>query len=153
VTEANFGMPPAPVPPTPPLLLAAQAGQIDAMKCLVAGGANRTFVAENGVNIALAAASGHSAAALEEALALAPNANVADAKGTTPLHLVIGGGMHDQLGAMLKVLAAHGAKPTLANARGTTPAQMAEGGLATVKAVYDQVFGQTAAPVLATNRP
>ncbi|MFD2134111.1 hypothetical protein ACFSLT_00580 [Novosphingobium resinovorum] len=123
------------------------------MKRLVAGGANRTFVAENGVNVVLAAASGHSAAALEEALALAPNANVADAKGTTPLHLVIGGGMHDQLGAMLKVLAAHGAKPTLANARGTTPAQMAEGGLATVKAVYDQVFGQTAAPVLATNRP
>jgi len=153
VTEANFGMPPAPVPPTPPLLLAAQAGQIDAMKRLIAGGANRAFVAENGVNVALAAASGHSAAALEEALALAPNANVTDAKGTTPLHLVIGGGMHDQLGAMLKVLAAHGAKPTLANARGTTPAQMAEGGLATVKAVYDQVFGQTAAPVLATNRP
>lgn len=153
VTEANFGMPPPPVPPTPPLLIAAQAGQVAAMKRLVAAGANPGFVAENGVNVVLAAASGRSAVALEEALALAPDANVRDAKGTTPLHIVLGPGMHDQLAPMLRVLAAHGAKPDLANAKGTTPAQMAEGGLATVKAVYDQVFGQTAAPVLANNRP
>lgn len=153
VTEANFGMAPAPVPPTPPLLLAAQAGQVAVMKRLVERGADPRFVAQNGVNVVLAAASGRSAAALEEALALAPDANVGDARGTTPLHLVIGGGMHEELGAMLRVLAAHGARPDRANGKGTTPAQMAEGGLATVKAVYDQVFGQKAAPVLATNRP
>jgi ankyrin repeat protein len=153
VTEANFGVPPAPVPPTPPLLIAAQAGQVAVMQRLVAGGANPAFVAENGVTVVLAAASGQSAAALEQALVLAPNANVADAKGTTPLHLVLGGGMHGQLAPMLRVLAAHGARPDAANKKGTTPAQMAEGGLATVKAVYDQVFGQTGSPVLATAHP
>ncbi|HUD27669.1 MAG TPA: ankyrin repeat domain-containing protein [Novosphingobium sp.] len=153
VTEANFGMPPPPVPPTPPLLVAARHGQVAAMKTLVARGANPAFVAENGVNVVLAAASGRSVAALEEALALAPDANVADGKGTMPLHLVIGGGMHPGLSGMLRTLAAHGARPDLANARGTTPAQMAEGGLATVKAVYDQVFGQKAAPVLASAHP
>lgn len=151
VTEANFGMPPPPVPPTPPLLIAARQGQVAVMKRLVAGGANPAFVAENGVNVVLAAAAGQSAAALEEALALAPNANVADSKGTTALHLVLGGGMHPDLTPMLRVLAAHGARPDLANARGTTPAQMAEGGLATVKVVYDQVFGQKDAPVLASS--
>ncbi|MFC0204073.1 ankyrin repeat domain-containing protein [Novosphingobium soli] len=153
VTEANFGMPPPPVPPTPPLLVAARQGQVAVMKRLVAGGANPAFVAENGVNVVLAAAAGQSAAALEAALALAPDANVADAKGTTPLHLVVGGGMHPQLPQMLRILAAHGARPNLANARGTTPAQLAEGGLATVKAAYDQVFGQKGAPVLASARP
>jgi len=153
VTEANFGMPPAPIPPTPPLLIAAQYGQVAAMKRLVAGGANPAFVAENGVNVVLAAASGRSAAALEEALALAPNANVANAKGATALHLVLDGGMHGQLAPMLRGLAAHGARPDIANQRGTTPAQMAEGGLATVKAVYDQVFGQKGAPVLASAHP
>jgi ankyrin repeat protein len=153
VTEANFGVAPAPVPPTPPLLVAAQTGQVAVMRQLVAGGAAPGFVAENGVNVVLAAASGHSAQALEAALALAPDANVADGKGNTPLHLVVGGGMHDGLAPMLRVLAAHGARPDRANMRGTTPAQMAQGGLATVKAVYDQVFGQKAAPVLASANP
>jgi ankyrin repeat protein len=153
VTEANFGMPPPPVPPTPPLLIAAQHGQVAVMKQLVASGANPAFVAENGVNVVLAAASGQSAAALEEALALAPDANVADGKGTTPLHLVVGGGMHPELAPMLRALAAHGARPDAANKKGTTPAQMAEGGLTTVKAAYDQVFGQKAPPVLARNHP
>ncbi|WP_404482212.1 ankyrin repeat domain-containing protein [Novosphingobium sp. BL-52-GroH] len=153
VTEANFGMPPAPVPPTPPLLIAAQAGQVAVMKRLVAGGANPAFVADNGVNVVLAAASGRSVAALEEALALAPDANVADDKGNTPLHLVLGGPMHGQLAPMLRVLAARGARPDVANGKGTTPAQIAEGGLATVKAVYDQVFGQKGTPVLASAHP
>jgi len=153
VTEANFGMPPPPVPPTPPLFLAAQNGHIAAMKLLVAGGANPRFVAENGVNLVLAAAAGRSAVALEEALALAPGANVTDANGTTPLHLVLNGGMHAELAAMLRALAAHGAKPDIANKQGTTPAQMTEGGLATVKAVYDQIFGKESAPMLASAHP
>lgn len=153
VTEANFGMPPPPVPPTPPLLLAARAGQAAVMKRLVANGADLRFVAEDGTNVVLAAAAGRDPAALEAALTLAPDANVRNKAGNTPLHLVVGDGMHDQLGAMLRVLAAHGARPGMANARGTTPAQMVQDGLATVKAVYDQVFGQKGTPVLANAHP
>lgn len=149
VTEANFGMPPPPVPPTPPLLIAARHGNVPVMRALVAAGAQPAFVAANGTNVVLAAAAGRSAAALEEALAMAPDVNAADAAGATALHMVIGGGMHGELGAMLRVLADHGARADLADARGTTPTAMAQGGLATVKTLYDQVFGQKAAPMLA----
>lgn len=150
VTEANFGMAPAPVPPTPPLLIAAQHGHAAIMAQLLASGAEPGFVAANGVNVLLAAASGTSAAALEAALRLAPDANVTNDKGATPLHKVLGSGMHADLEAMLRVLAAHGARPDIANLKGETPAQLADEGLATVKAVYVQVFGAIGTSVLAT---
>jgi len=142
VTEANFGMPPPPVPPTPPLLIAAHEGQMEAMKMLVARGADRAFVAENGTNVVLAAAGGRSAAALEAALALAPDANVANAKGQTALHLVLFSGPHPDLEPMLAVLARHGARTDKADAKGVTPAQVAAEGLTEVKVVFERVFGQ-----------
>lgn len=143
VTEANFGMPPPPVPPTPPLLLAAHEGRVETMRLLVARGADSRFVAANGINVVLAAASGRSAASLEEALALVPDANVADANGRTPLHLALATGPHDELEAMLAVLARHGARPDQPDARGSTPNAMAREGLTEVKVVFDRVFGQT----------
>jgi ankyrin repeat protein len=146
VTEANFGMPPPPVPPTPPLLIAAQNGQVEAMKLLVEAGANKAFVAENGTNVVLAAAHGHSAAALDYALTLAPDANVTDGSGSTALHILLFGGMHAELEAMLRVLARHGALTDIANKRDTTAAQVAEKGLTTVRTVYRRVFTDEPAP-------
>lgn len=143
VTEANFGVPPPPVPPTPPLLVAARSGQVEAMKMLVAAGANKAFIANNGTNVVLAAARGHSAAALDYALSLAPDANLADGKGETPLHLVLGGGFHPELEAMLRILAAHGARADIPDKQGLTAVQVAESGLATVRAAYRNVFAST----------
>lgn len=152
VTEANFGVPPLPVPPMPPLLIAAQNGQAEVMKLLVAAGAHRNFVAENGTNVALAAAHGRSAAALDYALSLAPDANVADGSGATPLHIVLGGGMQPELDAMLRVLASHGARTDIPDKRGTTAAKLAESGLTTVRTLYDHVFAAAPSPVLTASR-
>jgi ankyrin repeat protein len=140
VTEANFGVPPPPVPPTPPLLIAAANGHAEAMALLRTGGANPAFVAADGTTVVLAAARGGNAAALALALSLAPDANVADAQGNTALHLLLGGGMQPELGAMIGLLADHGARSDIANKRGSTAAQLAEGGVSDVKAVFRDRF-------------
>jgi ankyrin repeat protein len=140
VTEANFGMPPPPVPPTPPLLVAAANGQEAAMKLLLAAGANPQFVAADGTNIVLAAAKGGSAATLDFALSLAPDANVANANGATPLHLLVGGGIQPELEAMMRVLATHGARTDIKSKRGATAADMANNGLTEVKSIFLAVF-------------
>jgi ankyrin repeat protein len=149
VTEANFGVPPSPVPPTPPLLRAAANGQDAAMKALLAAGADPRFVAADGTNVVLAAAGGRSAAALALALSLAPDANVANGDGATPLHLLVGGGVQPELEAMLRLLAAHGARTDIKTGRGYTAAQMADGGLTEVKAAFRAVFPEGATAKLA----
>ena len=151
VTEANFGMPPPPVPPTPPLLTAAEHGQADAMKILADAGADKAFVAENGNNVVLAAAHSHSPIALEQALAMAPDANVADAQGNTPLHVLLMGGFHSDLRAMFSVLARHGARTDIPNEKGLTAAQFAEKGLTVVREAYQQAFADTASPMVAVS--
>ncbi|EIZ81056.1 putative ankyrin G [Novosphingobium sp. Rr 2-17] len=141
VTEANFGVPPPPVPRTPPLQIAARAGQVPVMKLLVARGADPTFVADNGTNVLLTAASGQSPEALDYALSLGGDVNAGDAKGRTALHLVLGGGVKPGLDGLLAVLKAHGARTDIPDKSGSTAAQEAEGGLSTVKAAFEKVFG------------
>ena len=140
VTEANFGVPPPPVPPRPPLISAAEKGQATMMRQLVAGGADPAFVAENGTNVVLAAATGGNADALEYALALAPDVDVADRGGMTALHLVLSGGMKPGLPAMLRVLRDHCARTDLASERRQTADQIAEQGLTEVRTIYESVF-------------
>lgn len=140
VTEANFGRPPPPVPPMTALLIAAANGREAAMKLLLARGADPHFVAQDGTNIVLAAAKGGSAAALDLALTLAPDANVVNAAGWTPLHILVGSGVQPELGAMLRVLAAHGARTDIKDKRGATVAAMADGGLTEVRTIFREVF-------------
>ena len=140
VTEANFGLAPPPVQPTTALLLAAKAGQADAMQRLVAAGANKTFVDGAGVSVVLAAAVGRSAAALGLALDLAPDANVADKQKNTALHMLAGGPFHPELPAMLRLLATHGARTDIADAKGKTALQVLTDGLATVQAAFHDAF-------------
>ena len=140
VTEANFGVPPPPIPPTPPLLSAAENGRAEAMKLLVAAGANPRFVADNGVNVVLAAAKGGSAAALDYALSLAPDVNAVDAKGETALHWVLFGGVKPELEAMLQVLAKHGARTDIKDKGGHTAAAAGDNGLTEVRVIFRKVF-------------
>lgn len=149
VTEANFGVPPPPVPPMPPLLIAARHGHRDVMKLLIASGANPDFVAENGTNVLLAAAAGTDPQTLAYALTLAPNVNVQRTGGATPLHLVLAGGDHPHLEAMLRILADGGARTDIANDNGTTATDMAASGLSTVRTAYDHVFAGRPSAVLA----
>lgn len=150
VTEANFGVPPPPVPPTPPLLIAAASGHTHAMRQLIEAGAKADFVAEDGTNMLLAAAGGGNVEALDYALKLAPNANVANAAGATPLHVLLSGGAQPALEPMLRLLAAHGARTDIATKRGATAAQMAQGGLSEVKNIFLKIFPQPPARTLAT---
>lgn len=147
VTEANFGIAPPPVPPMPPLFFAARAGHVEIMRALVAAGADPQFVADNGANIVIAAARGPSAEALDYALSLAPDANVTDKGGMTPLHYVLVANLHlvqPGLEDMLRVLAGHGARIDIATkgkkGEGMTALAMADGGLAPVKAAFHKVF-------------
>jgi ankyrin repeat protein len=150
VTEANFGVAPPPVPPTPPLLVAAANGHADVMKRLLTAGADPRFVAQDGTNVVLAAAKGGSAATLDYALSLAPDANVANADGWTALHMLVGGGVQPELEPMLRVLAAHGARTDIKSKRGVTAAQMADGGLTEVKTIFRTIFPAPAATTLAS---
>ena len=149
VTEANFGMPPPPVQPTTALMAAAKAGQADVMWQLVRAGANEHFVDGAGVNLVLAAAQGRNATALGLALDLAGDANVADKDKTTALHMLAGGPFFPELPAMLRVLAAKGARADIPNARGKTALQVLTDGLATVQAAFHEVYPDKAAAALA----
>lgn len=140
VTEANFGMPPPPVQPTTALMAAAKAGQAEMMWQLVRAGANEHFVDGAGVNLVLAAAQGRNAAALELAIELAGDANAADKDKTTALHMLAAGPFFPELPAMLRVLAAHGARADIPNARGKTALQVLTDGLATVQAAFHEVY-------------
>lgn len=153
VTEANFGVPPPPVPPTSPLLTAAQAGQAAVMRQLVQAGADKAFVSANGTNVLLAAALSQSPEALGLALDLAPNVDFAGGDGTTALHRVLGGAWHPRLEAMLRALASRGARTDLADKHGRTAATMAGEGLATVREAYLTVFPQMPPSSLALRRP
>ena len=149
VTEANFGRPPPPVPPTPPLLIAAANGQEATMKALLAAGANPRFVAADGTNLVLAAAQGDSAAVLELALSLAPDVNIVNANGETPLHLLVSGGVRPELAAMMGILAAHGARTDIKSKNHMTAAEMADGGLTEVRAIFLEHFPEASGTKLA----
>ncbi|WP_241127552.1 ankyrin repeat domain-containing protein [Novosphingobium terrae] len=140
VTEANFGVAPPAVPPTPPLLLAAQHGHAEVMKVLIDHGADPTFTATNGNNIVISAAQGGHADALALAIAVGPDVNLADARGTTALHVLAGSGYSPELAPMLAMLRAHGARADLADKKGHTPAMVADGTLKEVKAAFNAAF-------------
>ena len=144
VTEANFGVPPPPVPPTPPLLRAAQSGQVAVMRQLIDAGADRTFVAADGTDILLAAAASHSPDALALALSLVAKVDVQDANGATPLHRVLDGGVHDAQGPMLLQLARHGARYDIPDKSGRTAVQTAMGGVLPTKTAFLQAFPDAA---------
>ena len=140
VTEANFGVPPPPVPPAPPLFIAAANGNAEVMKLLVQAGAQGRYVAGDGTSVVHAAAKGGSASALEYALNLAPDANHADAGGNTPLHVLLGNGLQPELESMMRVLARHGARVDMANKQGYSARDLAENSLSEVKEMFVKVF-------------
>lgn len=142
VTEANFGVAPPPVPPKTPILMAAEAGQAEAIKALIAAGAKADFIAADGENLLIAAARSQKLAALEVALSALGKPDLADAKGNSALHVLAGSRPAADLAMMFASLAKAGANPDLANARGATPAQIARHSPTPVRQAFEAAFPQ-----------
>ncbi|HSG89617.1 MAG TPA: ankyrin repeat domain-containing protein [Pseudomonadales bacterium] len=141
--ESNFRAGAYEWPPTPALMLAAEAGLADTMRLLAEAGADSAWRSATGDNIVLAAAGSGVPEALEVALALAPDADVSNERGETPLHRVLARATGPALDAMLATLARHGARTDLENGRGETAAQIAAkthfAGRATFAAHFDSL--------------
>ncbi len=146
--ESNFRAGTYEFPAIPPLLLAAQAGHADVLPLLVAGGAKADYVSADGNNIVLAAAASGVPEALRTSLDLAPDANVRNTRGETPLHRVLASATGPVLDAMLRLLAEHGAQPDIANSQGKTPAQIAGEAHFKAKATFAALFHKEQEPHL-----
>jgi len=118
--------PPAPVtPPMPPLLFAAKAGSLEAMKALVAAGANPKFKAKDGTTLALAAAYGGRLDAMKYALELDPDINAKATGGQSILHIALMNKLSPEPQDVILFLADKGAKLDARNDRGGAPADLA----------------------------
>lgn len=140
--EVNFTSRPYVVHQKTPLLLAAELGATDMMRALVAAGADTKFRADDGTNVLLAAAQSNPTA-LAFALELAPDANVTNIEGKTPLHKLMGFGSNvtnAQMMAMFTLLATHGARTDLADKNGKTVMDIANGEEFKAKAEFAKVF-------------
>ncbi|WP_244904573.1 ankyrin repeat domain-containing protein [Cellvibrio mixtus] len=128
--EVNFTSRPYVTYPQTPLLLAAELGDTDIMRALVAAGADVNFRAQDGTSLVLAAVRSN-ASALSLALSLAPDVNITNNSGKTALHLLLGYSFYmpmtiEQIAAMFEVLAAQGARISLADSSGQTPLDIAK---------------------------
>ncbi len=122
--ESNFRPGAYEFPPTPPLALAAQQNAPSLMQALADAGADANWRDAEGNNIVLLAAR-QSPETLEMALALAPDVDVQNNSGQTPLHVVLRGFAGPETDARLQLLASHGADPEIADKDGITAAEMA----------------------------
>ena len=139
--EVNFKTGDYQVPPTPPLLLAAQSGDARVMQLLVDGGAQPAFRMPDGTNVVLAAAAGSNLEALRLALQLAPDANTTTKDGDTPLHILLGAGTGADLAPMMKLLAERGARTDLRNRAGQTASDLAKDAQTDAQLAYESAFG------------
>lgn len=138
--EVNFKTGDYEVPPKPPLLLAAETGDAQLMQILVDGGAKPRFRLPDGTNVLLAAVASGKLKALELALKLAPDANIATESGDTSLHILLSNGTGPELAPMMKLLAERGARTDLKNRSGKTATDIAKEAQTDAKLAYDAAF-------------
>lgn len=142
--EVNFTSRPYVTYPKSPLFLAVEQGVPEIMQILVAAGADTKFSIEDGTNLVLAAAT-TDPATLEQAFRLAPNMNVTNKRGQTPLLSLMNGASYlpitnPQLHELFKVLSKHGARIDIADAKGQTPADLAKTEEFRAKTEFADVF-------------
>ena len=111
-----------------PLMIAARANQLDAMKLLVAGGADPSLRADNGTST-LMYASGAKLATVKYAYEIDPNVDVVNQSGQTPIHASVSGGVQrtqDEIVEVIQFLADKGAKLDEIDAAGRTAISLAD---------------------------
>lgn len=140
--EVNFTSAPYVSYARSPLLLAAAHGSAAMMRTLIAAGADIKFRAGDGTNVVLAAAQ-NNPDALAFALSLAPDANVTNKYGQTPLHLLMGYSntlSNEQTGELFRLLASRGARIDIANKWGQTPLDLATEEQFRARAEFAEIF-------------
>jgi len=142
--EVNFTSRPYVAYPKSPLFLAVERGAPEIMKILVAAGADTKFRIEDGTNLVLAAAV-TDPATLEQAFRLAPDMNVTNKRGQTPLLSLMNGASYlpitnPQLHELFKVLSNHGARIDIADTKGQTPKDLAQTEEFRAKTEFADVF-------------
>ncbi|HKU65466.1 MAG TPA: ankyrin repeat domain-containing protein [Rhizomicrobium sp.] len=111
-----------PAAATAPLLLAAYAGSVPAMKALIEAGAKPDVKATDGLTLALAAAASGNLEAVKYALTLDPNINAIAQGGKSIMHMVVANRTATDYEAIITYLADKGAILNVPDERGVTPA-------------------------------
>lgn len=142
--EVNFTSRPYVTYPKSPLFLAVERGAPEIMNILVAAGADPSFRIDDGTNLVLAAAT-TDPVTLEQAFRLAPDMNVTNKRGQTPLLSLMNGASYlpitnPQLHELFKVLSKHGARIDIADGKGQTPADLAKTEEFRAKTEFADVF-------------
>jgi ankyrin repeat protein len=109
-------------------MVAARANQLDAMRLLVAGGANPSLRADNGSTLLMFAAAGK-LETVKYAYELDPHVDVVNLIGQTPIHASVAGGVQrtqDEICEVIQFLADKGAKLDEMDSAGRTAITIAD---------------------------
>ena len=114
-----------------PLLLAADAGKLDVMKVLVAGGADPRLRAQDGSSLLLNATASAKLPVVEYAYSLDDDVTVKTETGATLMHQIVTGTQNratqDEICDVIRFLASKGAElDAKENSRGLTPIAIAD---------------------------
>jgi len=120
--EAAEYLIPPPVAATAPLLMAARAGSVPAMKALIDAGAKPDIKATDGLTLALAAAGSGNLEAVKYALTLDPNINAIAQGGKSIIHMVVANRTATNNEEIITYLADKGAVLNVKDEHGITPA-------------------------------
>lgn len=106
---------------TPPLLFAAKAGAVDAMKALVGGGARTDLKASDGMTLTMAAAYSGNLAALQYALEINSDLTATDSAGRGLMHVAVSNPEASEPEKVIEYLVARGVKLDAKDSRGRMP--------------------------------
>jgi ankyrin repeat protein len=113
-----------------PLLVAAKAGQVEAMRALVAGGADPAIKAQDGSTLLMEAAGSARLEAVKYAWELDPHAGAVTTSGATVVHAAVTGvgpsASQPEICKIVDFLAEKGAPLDAKDARGRTPIDVAD---------------------------
>ena len=115
----------APPAATTPLMFAAQSGDEEMMKVLVAAGAKTDFVTADKIDLAMAAAGSGKLNVVKYAVSLHPKLDGVKEDGSSVMHLALAR-VTPETPEILKYLADQGAPLNIRNRRGQTPAEAAQ---------------------------
>lgn len=130
----------APPAASTPLLFAAQLGNTELMKVLVAAGAKPDFTTADKNNVVMAAAGSGKFSAVEYAVSLYPKLDAVKEDGSSLMHVALGNARSPEMPQIVRYLADKGAPLDIRNKRGQTPSDATQRAAPAVKALFAEVL-------------